>query len=300
MLALAGCSTGDYRLFHPVGAIANVELLYTIIDVGVMLLIILPVAVMIGVFSWRYHHSRNATHTPDWSHSLTLEFLVWGVPLIMVAVLGYFSFQSIFMVNPYGPTVLDRNIAATAPLDVDVITTDWQWIFVYPDQHIATIDELVVPAGRSVHLRLTSTSVMNGFYIPQIAPMIDVMPGMRTKDAFESDQTGNFEGFSTDFSGAGFSWMQFATKIVTTSDFTQWVSTVQASPTQLSYAAFQTLAKPTVNVGAKPSYFSNVDPKLFEKVYDAANAGVVYPVPADLTKSIADVSAQGPQASVAQ
>ncbi|OYV41384.1 MAG: hypothetical protein B7Z81_01000 [Acidocella sp. 20-61-6] len=298
MLALAGCSTGDYRLFHPVGAIAHTELLYTIIDVGVMLIIILPVAVMIGVFSWRYHHSRNATHTPDWSHSLTLEFLVWGVPLIMVAALGYFSFKSIFMVNPYGPTVLESN--AAAPLDVDVITTDWQWIFVYPAQHIATIDELEVPAGRNVQLRLTSTSVMNGFYIPQLAPMIDVMPGMRTKDAFESDQTGNFEGFSTDFSGAGFSWMRFATKIVAPADFDKWISTVQASPTQLSYAAFQKLAQPTVNVSAKPAYFSNVDPKLFEKVYDAANAGVVYPVPAALTKSIADVSAQGPQASAAK
>jgi cytochrome o ubiquinol oxidase subunit 2 len=281
-LFLSGCSTVQYRLFHPADSIANVEWHYTIIDVAVMLLIILPITFMIALFLWRYRKSRNAAYDPNWSHSLSLELLMWGVPLIIVVVLGYYSYQSAMLVNPYRPTVLAKSAAADAPLQVDVVTTDWQWLFIYPQQGIATIDDLVVPQGRVVDLRLTSASVVNDFFIPQVAPMIDVMPGMRTKDAFAVNRVGNYEGYSADFSGEGFSWMQFSTRIVAPSDFAAWVSQTQASPHKLDYAQFRQLARPTVNVGAKPAYFSGVDPDLFEEVYHAALQGVVYPVPAEL------------------
>jgi cytochrome o ubiquinol oxidase subunit II len=281
-LFLSGCSTVQYRLFHPADSIANVEWHYTIIDVAVMLLIILPITFMIALFLWRYRKSRNAAYAPDWSHSLGLELLMWGVPLIIVAVLGYYSYLSTMMVNPYAPTVLAKAAAADAPLQVDVVTTDWQWLFIYPQQGIATVDDLVVPQGRVVELRLTSDSVVNDFFIPQVAPMIDVMPGMRTKDAFQVNRVGNYEGYSADFSGEGFSWMQFSTRIVSPSDFTAWVTRTQASPNRLDYAQFRQLARPTVNVGAKPEYFSGVDANLFDQVYHAALQGVVYPVPPEL------------------
>jgi len=281
-LFLSGCSTVQYRLFHPADSIANVEWHYTIVDVAVMLLIILPITFMIALFLWRYRKSRNAAYDPNWSHSLSLELLMWGVPLIIVVVLGYYSYQSAMLVNPYKPSVLAKSAAADAPLQVDVVTTDWQWLFIYPQQGIATIDDLVVPQGRVVDLRLTSASVVNDFFIPQVAPMIDVMPGMRTKDAFAVNRVGNYEGYSADFSGEGFSWMQFSTRIVAPSDFASWVSQTQASPHKLDYAQFRQLARPTVNVGAKPAYFSGVDPDLFEEVYHAALQGVVYPVPAEL------------------
>jgi cytochrome o ubiquinol oxidase subunit II len=280
-LFLSGCSTVQYRLFHPADAIANVEWHYTIIDVAVMLLIILPITFLIALFMWRYRKSRNAAYDPNWSHSLGLELLMWGVPFIIVVVLGYYSYQSVMLVNPYGPTVLAKAADTDAPLQVDVVTTDWQWLFIYPQQGIATIDDLVVPQGRVVDLRLTSTSVVNDFFIPQLAPMIDVMPGMRTQDAFEDNRVGNYEGYSADFSGVGFSWMQFSTRIVTPSDFDAWVAQTQASPNKLGYAQFRQLARPTVNVGAKPAYFSGVDSDLFDKVYHAALQGVVYPVPAE-------------------
>lgn len=269
----------DYRVFHPAGPVGGVEWRVTVIDVGVMLLIILPVTIMVAFFVWRYRKSRNTTYDPTWSHSLGLELLMWGVPFVTVIFLGYESYRTTMLVNPYNPGALDMTNPANPPLQVDVITTDWQWVFVYPQLHIATIDDLAVPAGKPVKLRLTSTSVTNDFFIPQVAPMIDVMPGMRTMDAFQVNHPGNYEGFAADFSGVGFSWMQFTTRILAPADFNKWVTATQASPTQLSYALFTKLAQPTVNVGAKPAYFSNVAPGLFDTVYTAAQQGVVYPIP---------------------
>ncbi len=260
---------------------------FTLIDVGVMLLIIVPITFMIAVFLWRYRKSRNAAYDPNWSHSLGLELVMWGVPFLVVVFLGYYSYKSVMLVNPYNPTALQMANPADAPLQVDVVTTDWQWFFIYPQQHIATIDDLVVPAGRPVRLRLTSASVTNDFFIPQVAPMIDVMPGMRTADAFQENRPGNFEGYAADYSGAGFSWMQFSTRILKQADFDSWVAKTQASPNQLSYAQFTRLAQPTVNVGAKPSYFSNVEAGLFESVYNAAQQGVVYPVPTEVKIPVA-------------
>jgi cytochrome o ubiquinol oxidase subunit 2 len=279
LLGLSSCSTANILLFHPAGPVAGAEWRFTIIDVAVMCLLIVPVAIITAVFIWRYRKSAGATYDPKFSHSLPLEVVMWGVPLALVCLLGFFSYQSTFLVNPGEPTSLsdDSNV-----LNVDVITTDWQWVFVYPDQKIATVDTLVVPAGRRVQLRLTSTSVTNDFYIPQVAPMIDVMPGMRTGDAFQVNRPGNFEGFSADFSGAGFSWMQFATHVVSPADFKDWVAKTEAAPKTLSYTAFTKLAQPTFNMKATPIYFGSADPHLLDQVVTAAMNGTVYPVPDDI------------------
>lgn len=288
MLALTACSSGDYRLFHPLNLIAAQEWHATIVDTVVMLLIILPVLLVIALFGWRYRKGANAVHDPDWSHNTALELLVWGVPFLVVAGLGIYSVKTIYAVEPYDPGLLQNQVAADpqSVLNVDVIATDWQWVFVYPAQHLATIDQLVVPQGSVVKMRLTSTSVSNDIYIPQLAPMIAVMPGMRTMDTFDAPALGQYTGFAADFSGAGFSWMQFQTKIVSPADFTAWAQRTAASPDALSYASFQQVAQPKVNEGAKISYFSNPDPQLFDKVVAAAQAGVVYPVSSELTKSI--------------
>ncbi len=288
VLALAACSSGDYRLFHPINAIATQEWHATIVDTVVMLLIILPVLLAIALFAWRYRKGANAAYDPDWSHNTVLELLVWGVPFLVVAGLGLYSVKTIYAVEPYNPGLLHKQVTADpgSVLNVDVINTDWQWIFVYPAQHVATIDELEVPQGSVVRMRLTSASVSNDIYIPQLAPMISVMPGMRTIDTFDAPDLGEYTGFGADFSGAGFSWMQFATHVVSPDDFDSWVKKVSGSPNQLSYAAFQQVAQPHANIGAKISYFSSPDPQLFDKVVAAARAGVVYPVSAALTKSI--------------
>ena len=300
LLSLGGCGE-KYRLFYPKGPVAAAQLKFTIIDVGIMLLIILPTTLMLCVFLWRYQKTRKAAYDPDWAHSMTIELLIWGGPIAIVAMLAVFTYESVVEVNPYNPTVLlaPAGTPAEPPLLVDVITTDWQWFFIYPQQHIATIDDLVVPQGRVVRLRMTSTSVTNDFFIPQLAPMIDVMPGMQTQCAFSSYGPGNYTGFSADFSGAGFAWMQFSTRVMSKSKFNGWVSSVQAgqalpSHTVLTYSVFQKLAHPTINVGAKPGYFATVEPDVFNHAVMDAMQGVTYPVPDDLTEKMAPPS--GPSA----
>jgi cytochrome o ubiquinol oxidase subunit 2 len=301
LLLLPGCGA-EFRLFHPVGPVASAEWRFTLISTSIMMLIIVPTTVMTCVFAFRYRKSRNATYDPTFSHSLLLELAMWGVPLMITLVLAYCTYTSVFLVDPANPgSLLPAGTAEVKPgpldanymcppgavsepgaLEVDVITTDWQWIFVYPQQGIATIDDLVVPQGRNVQLQMTSDSVTNDFYIPQVAPMMDVMPGMRTMDGFRVDQPGSYEGFAADFSGDGFSWMQFSTRIVSQGDFAAWVKQTQASPNHLDYARFQQIAQPTINEGAKPSYFSGVPSNLFVQVYNATRNGVDYPVPEDI------------------
>lgn len=292
---LGGCTRTGFRLFDPAGPVASASLTFTLLDILVMSLIILPTTGAIAVFIWRYRKAANAHYDPEWSHSLPIELLVWGVPILIVAALAFVSYNGTMATNPFGPTALASTRAgappAEAPLEIDVITTDWQWLFVYPAQRIASIDEVVVPEGRNVTFRMTSTSVTNDFFIPQLAPMIDIMPGMVTSSAMRADRLGTFRGFSADFSGAGFAWMQFATRVVPAADFPKWVDGVRSGAVgpnrgDLTYAAFEKLAHPTLNLNATPSYFSAVDPDLFDKTRMAAMQGVVYAVPGDLTENM--------------
>ena len=290
LLGLGGCSAQHFRLFNPAGPIAGAELRFTIIDVVVMLFIILPTAVMIGLFLWRYRRSRGAVYDGIWSRSIPFEIAMWGIPLAIVALLAYFSLQGTFEVNPYGPTALaNRSTTVGRPqaLTVDVVATDWQWLFVYPKQHIAMVDELVIPTDRDIAFRLTSTSVVNDFYIPQLIGMIDVMPGMRTKDITRVTRPGTYEGFSADLSGAGFSWMRFRTHVVSPAAFQKFVSKVRARHGNLTYARFERLAQPTINLNQKPEYFSAVMPHLFSRIVDAALKGKTYPTPYGLTEHMA-------------
>lgn len=293
-LLLCGCSR-TIRLFHPQGPVASAELHYTIIDVLVMSVIILPTTAALVLFIWRYRRSRGAAYDPSFNRSHLLEFLMWGVPVTTVAILGYFSFQGVFRVNPYGPTVLTGNTSlfrlppksGTAdPVVINVVATDWQWLFIYPKQNIATLNTLVVPKNRDIAFRLTSTDVVNDFFIPQLIPMIDVMPGMRTKDEMRADHTGVWRGFSDDLSGAGFSWMQFPTRVLSKEAFGNWVRTVQGGPLRLDYIAFQKIAQPTILLRPAYAYFSSVEPHLFSRIIAAARAGKVYSTRTQLTKDM--------------
>lgn len=280
------------RLFYPHGVISVVEYRFTVIDVVIMLAIILPTTLFIAFSLWRFRISRNATYDPNFTHSVKLEILTWGVPFIAVVALAYFSWQGVFRVNPYAPTALVRpgvKLGAPPtrgkfhPLVINVIATDWQWLFIYPRQGIATLNTLDVPVGRNIEFRLTATDVVNDFYIPQLVGMIDVMPGMRTKDIMRVDQTGTWRGRSFNFSGAGFAWMQFPTHVLTLTAFRAWVAKQKAAPHRLTYARFSAIARPTVNLNSRHADFSHVAPHLFMRVIQAAEDGVTYVTPMALT-----------------
>lgn len=293
-LALGGCARHGFRLFDPAGPVARASLDFTIADVAVMMCIIAPTGLAIAWFLWRYRRGRNAAYDPRFVRSHLLEFIMWGVPLLVVVLLAFISFRGVYAVDPYGPRILSLPAKPGAgpsskegPLKIDVIATDWQWVFIYPKQHIATVDRLVVPEGRTVTFRLTATDVVNDFFIPSLADMIDVMPGMRTRDAMRATRLGVFEGFSADFSGPGFSWMRFPTRVVPPRRFAAWVARRQAAPEALDYARFERLARPTINLHQRPFYFHPVEAGLFDRVIGAAVAGKTYPVPAHLTEHMA-------------
>jgi cytochrome o ubiquinol oxidase subunit II len=290
LLFLGGCSSEHFWLFNPKGPVAATELYYMILDVAVMLVVIVPTILLSIWVVYRYRASSGkGTYSPKWAHSNILEVVVWGVPIIIVAVLAYYSFVGTHAVNPWNPTVITEHpdYKKAKPLEVDVITTDWQWLFVYPKQNIAVSNELVVPVDRPVHFRLTSTSVTNNFFIPQIVGQVYVMPGMRSKQSMLVKHTGVYHGFSAALSGGGFSWMNFKVKAVTEQDFKSWVGIAQQSAAKLSYAEFTKFAKPTVNVGGKVQYFTDVQPGLLVQVIQNVRDGKLrYKTPMFLTENM--------------
>ncbi|MHB1567401.1 MAG: ubiquinol oxidase subunit II [Acidiferrobacter sp.] len=300
LLLLSGCAPHGFVLFHPRGPIATAELHFMTIDVLVMSAVVGFTGLLVAFFIWRYRKSSGkGRYDPQWSHSNLLEVLVWGIPLSIVGFLAYYSYKGTFAINPYNPTVLarapigapamtgaTRPSARTHTLDVDVITTDWQWVFIYPHQHIAAVDKLVVPVHTTVRFRLTSATVVNDFFIPQLVGEIDVMPGMRTKQAMRVSTIGTYHGFSADYSGGGFSWMNFVTQAVSPDQFHQWVRRMQQQPRHLTYAAFNRLATPTINLHETPRYFSDVSSGLFDHIIRTVMMGKVYATPLFMTMNM--------------
>lgn len=287
LLFLSGCASHtlfrQFVLFRPRGPLAGADLHYMILDVAVMLGIIVPTTIITIYFLLKYRKTNpSATYDPKWSHSNLIEVVVWSVPILTVALLGYYSYKGSFSVNPYNPTIVKTagvTPSAKARLDVDVITTDWQWLFIYPKQGIALANELVIPANTVVHFHMTSATVVNDFYIPNLSGMIDIMPGMRTKQVLVADKVGHYHGYSANFSGDGFSWMGFNTKVLTGNQFQKWANKVQQSPDRLTYARFNAFAQPTTEVGGRIYHFSGVSNGLFDHVIKAVMMGKVYTTP---------------------
>ncbi len=285
LLFLSGCSlhglSRQFPLLRPAGPLSATDLRFTVLDVAVMLGIIVPTALITTFFLIRYRKTNtNAAYDPTWSHSNLIELVVWAIPLLTVAVLGYEAYRGTYAVDPYHPRLFKNAsaapVAARPPLRVDVITTDWQWLFIYPKQHIATANELVIPRGRAVDFHMTSATVVNDFFIPRLAGMIDIMPGMRTKQVLVADKLGTYKGYSANFSGGGFSWMGFKTRVVSPGRFRGWAQAVQKSPRHMDYAQFNSFAKPTKNINGRTYEFSDVRGRLFDRVIEEVLKGKVY------------------------
>jgi cytochrome o ubiquinol oxidase subunit 2 len=244
---LAGCDT---VVLNPSGDIAAQQGHLVIISTVLMLLIIVPVIALVFIFAWRYRkNNTSAKYEPDWDHSTKLELVIWGVPLLMIIVLGLITWISTHKLDPYRPLErLDANRpipAATKPLVVQVVALDWKWLFIYPEQNIATVNELVTPVDVPVRFKLTASSVMNSFYIPALAGQIYAMPGMDTTLNAVINKPGEYEGFSANYSGAGFSHMRFKYHGVSAADFDSWVQKTKAGGGMLGRADYQALEQPS-------------------------------------------------------
>jgi cytochrome o ubiquinol oxidase subunit 2 len=231
---------------------------------------VIPAIVLTFVFAWKYRASNtNAQYSPDWSHSTKIEIVVWGVPLLIISILAAIVWTSTHKLDPYRP--LD---AAGEPINVQVIATDWKWVFVYPDLGIATINQLVFPAHRQVSLSITSNSTMGTFFIPQLGGQIYAMAGMRTQLHLLANEEGKYRGMSGNFNGPGFSDMKFVATATSEEDFSRWVVQVKTSPLSLDFNTFLKVAKPSQGAGI--AHFSQVQPGLFKEVIDQfVNSGTV-------------------------
>jgi len=256
---LTGC---NWVLFNSKGSVGVQQGNLIITAILLMLIVVIPAIAMTFLFAWRYRAGNaKARYTPEWAHSTKVEVVVWGVPLIIIVILAIIVWVSTHKLDPYKPLEADK-----PPLTVEVIATDWKWVFVYPEQQIATVNELVIPVGRPVSFHITSDSTMNTFFIPQLGGQIYAMAGMRTQLHLMANETGNYDGISGNFSGPGFSDMKFIAHATTDSEFDKWVIDVKSKNKNLDFEAFKELALPSEKHPIE--YFSTVQTGLFQKIID--------------------------------
>lgn len=262
LAVLSGCNT---VVMNPAGDIARQQADLIKISVWLMLIIIVPVMILTVVFAWKYRKGANAKYEPDWDHSTKLELVIWGAPLLIIIALGLITWISTHKLDPYRPLErLDANRpipAGTKVLEVQVVSLDWKWLFIYPEQGIATVNELVTPVDTPIRFKLTSSTVMNTFYIPTLAGMIYTMPAMETTLNAVLNKTGDYKGLSGNFSGDGFSHMKFAYRGTTQADFDAWVAKVKTSQTPLGRADYLNLEKPSEKEPVR--HYGTVDPSLY-------------------------------------
>ena len=265
-IVLGGC---NFVVLQPAGDIATQQRNLVLTSTALMLLIIVPVLILIVLFAWHYRQSnREAAYDPDWSHSTQLEVVIWTAPLVIIVALGAITWISTHTLDPFrslGRIGPERPVPAnTQPLDVEVVALDWKWLFFYPGQGIATVNELAAPVDQPIRFKITSATVMNAFYIPALAGMIYAMPGMQTQLHAVVNKDGVFDGFSSNYSGPGFSRMTFKFHGRSREGFDQWVATVKAKGSELTDARYVELERPSEN--APVTYFSSVSPGLFNRI----------------------------------
>ena len=238
-----------------------------IVIVLVMAIVVVPVFVLAPWFAWRYRlGNRASAYRPKWSFSWTLEAFIWGIPAAIVITLGVNLWSETHRLDPYRP------IASALPaLEVQAVGLNWKWLFIYPDQNIATLNELAFPADRPVHLSITSDTVMQSLFIPQLSGQIYGMAGMTTQLNFKAFGPGTFMGENTQFSGTRFQDQKFVARALAPAEFTAWVAHARQVGTALTTAAYATVAeKSTV---PNPDYFATVEPGLFAGIIDHYRTG---------------------------
>ncbi len=257
VLVLPGGCAG---VLDPQGPVGAAEKLIMFNSLGIMLAIVIPtILATLGVAWWFRASNTRARYRPDWEYSGRLELVVWAIPIMVVILLGGISWVGSHDLDPPKPLPTQAK-----PLRVEVVALDWKWLFIYPDQGVASVNRLVAPAGTPVSFRLTSATVMNSFFVPQLGTQIYAMSGMTTRLNLQADKPGSYPGLSAQFSGDGFSDMHFTYDAVPPSQFDAWVSATKAAGPTLDAGGYTALAKASSNV--TPFTYRSVTPGLFDAV----------------------------------
>ncbi|MEG8099433.1 ubiquinol oxidase subunit II [Candidatus Liberibacter brunswickensis] len=262
-------SSCEFIVMNPYGDIASQQSNLIFISVFLMSLIVVPVFFAILFFAWRYRStSKTALYDPKWCHSTVLEFFIWFFPLLTVGCLAFITWNATHRMDPYAPLERiseGRPIGLNSkPLVIEVVALDWKWLFIFPEQKIATINELVVPVDRPLEFRITSSTVMNSFYIPGLAGQIYAMAGMETKLHAVMNKVGLYSGFSANYSGKGFSHMHFKFYGKLEKEFEKWVSKVKCKGVALDRKRYLLLEKPSVDNPV--SYFSSIENGMYHDI----------------------------------
>jgi cytochrome o ubiquinol oxidase subunit II len=257
---LAGCSEG---VLDPQGPVADAERQIMFNALGIMLAIVIPtILATLGVAFWFRSSNRRARYLPDFEYSGRLEMLVWSIPVMTVFLVGGVAWVGAYDLDPPKPIASD-----VKPVRVQVVSLDWKWLFIYPDQGIASVNQLIIPAGTPVSFELTSSGVMNSFWVPQLGGQIYTMAGMVTRLHLQADHPGTSRGLSANFSGDGFATMRFNVDAVPGESFAQWVDATRNAGPLLDAQAYADLAKPSSAV--PPFTYRAVAPNLFDGILNA-------------------------------
>jgi cytochrome o ubiquinol oxidase subunit II len=248
------------NIFDPLGPIAAAEKTILIDSIAIMLAIVLPTIAAIFAFAFWFRQSNpRAEYRPEWAHSGRIELVVWSIPALTVILLGGVAWIGSHQLDPAQP------VAGTGQgVTVQVVSLDWKWLFIYPDQRIASVNVLTVPVGAPLHLQLTSASVMNAFFVPQLGSMIYTMNGMVNRLELRADEVGTYQGLSSHFSGDGFPDMLFDVRVVSQPQFSEWATSTARSDQVLNADSYNKLAEQSIDK-TKPSYRLD-EPGLFEAI----------------------------------
>jgi cytochrome o ubiquinol oxidase subunit 2 len=261
--AIAVCASGCSRgVLDPAGPIAADEKLILYDSLAIMLAIVVPTILVTLVFAWWYRAGNTkATYRPEFGYSGRIELLVWSIPILTIIFLGGVTWIGSHKLDPFKPLPAT---AAGKPMEVQVVSLDWKWLFIYPEQGVASVNRLVVPAGRPVHFSLTSASVMNSFFVPQLGSQIYTMNGMVTQVSLQADKPGSYYGLSTHYSGDGFSDMNFMVNAVSPARFAAWVASTRGAGPALDAPGYAALSRQSAAV--QPFTYRTVVPQLFQAV----------------------------------
>lgn len=248
-------------VFNPRGTIASQQRDIIVATLLLSLIVVIPVFVLTFWISWRYRegHKRPAKYSPDWDGNRWIEGVWWAIPMVLIAIISVITWRTSHSLDPFKP--LD---SPAKPLRVQAVALNWKWLFIYPEQDIATVNYLFIPTDRPINFEVTSDAPMNSFWIPQLGGQIYAMAGMSTKIHLMADQPGDYRGSSANISGKGFSNMHFNTYAVPQTEFDTWVSLANSSPESLSRPAYDELAKPSD--GRTLATYAGVERDLYDTI----------------------------------
>ncbi|RKR06693.1 cytochrome o ubiquinol oxidase subunit 2 [Kushneria sinocarnis] len=289
---LAGCSDGHISFLDPQGPIARAQYEHFWFVIGMCLIVVLPVFIFTPLIAWRYRYHGKAVYKPSWAFSKVMDTLIWGVPFVVVAIMSVVLWQQTTTLDPYKP--LD---GPQKPLQVEVVGFDWKWLFIYPDQGIATVGRLVIPADRPISFRLTSASVMQTFFIPALGSQMDVMNRMVTRLHLKASHTGTFKGRNMQYNGRGFHKQQFDVDAVSPEAFDEFVQRVKQQGQPLGRQAYTALSRRGTSEDVARALGLHGDTVRFSRVSGALFSTIVNSAHADWAAPVARPPRAGPAAT---